>query len=84
MLLNCDANVGPLTVDEDEPFNFDLATISSDEDGDKLSYEILNGPNWLQSDGAILSARQPTLMLGLKQYFASKEYDWPPKQSFYK
>ena len=50
-----DDNVATIVVDEDADLSFDLSTISSDDDGDGLIYELIETPDWVTLSEGVLT-----------------------------
>ena len=50
-----DDNVATIVVAEDADLSFDLSTISSDDDGDGLIYELIDEPDWVTLSEGVLT-----------------------------
>ena len=50
-----DDNVATIVVAEDADLSFDLSTISSDDDGDGLIYELIEEPDWVTLSEGVLA-----------------------------
>ena len=50
-----DDNVATIVVEEDAVLSFDLSTISSDDDGDGLIYELIETPDWVTLSEGVLT-----------------------------